>query len=243
MGDGIYKSTDAGATWKNIGLAETGRIGRILIHPTDPQIVVCLRAGPRDGPAAGARRLRTTDGGGTWKRVLFVDANTGCSGISMDAKNPDVLFAGTWQVRMQTHLVESGGPGSGVYLTRDGGATWTKAEGWTAEAAGREGRRGDCAVRLEPRVRADPDAQPGLALAVGRRRRHVEGRELGSDADRPGRLLHPHRGQPGERRRSDRAEQQLPSIDRRRADVPRQPAAAATATTSGWIRATAIATS
>jgi photosystem II stability/assembly factor-like uncharacterized protein len=128
MGDGVYKSTDAGKTWKNIGLVETGRITRILTHPTDSETAYVCALGRTTGPQQERGVFKTADGGSTWKRVLFVDPNTGCSGISMDAKNPDILLAGTWEVKMQTHLFESGGPGSGVYLTRNGGATWTKVK-------------------------------------------------------------------------------------------------------------------
>jgi photosystem II stability/assembly factor-like uncharacterized protein len=126
MGDGIYKSTDAGATWKNVGLRETGRIGRIIVHPTNPNIVFACTLGRATGPQQERGVYRTTDGGATWTRVLFVDENTGCSGLTLDAKNPTVLFAGMWQVVMHTYAMYSGGPSSGVYASRDGGATWTK---------------------------------------------------------------------------------------------------------------------
>jgi photosystem II stability/assembly factor-like uncharacterized protein len=124
MGDGIYKSTDGGATWKNMGLAETGRIGRIIVHPTNPDIVFACALGRATGPQQERGVFRTTDGGASWRRVLFVNEDTGCSGLSMDAKNPDVLAAGTWQVVMHTWAMFSGGPGSGVYKSIDGGATW-----------------------------------------------------------------------------------------------------------------------
>ena len=166
MGDGVYRSSDAGKTWKHVGLTETGRITRIIAHPADAQVAYVCALGRTTGPQQERGVFKTADGGATWKRVLFVDPNTGCSGISMDAKNPDILLAGTWEVKMQTHLFESGGPGSGVYLTRDGGATWTKAKAWNAEAAGRQDRRGDRAVEFEPHVCADPDAESGLPVAV-----------------------------------------------------------------------------
>jgi photosystem II stability/assembly factor-like uncharacterized protein len=126
MGDGIYKSTDAGATWRHMGLAETGRIGRIIVHPTNPDIVFACALGRATGPQEERGVFRTTDGGQTWARVLFVDQNTGCSGMSLDRSNPAVLFAGTWQVVMHTWAMFSGGPGSGVYVSRDTGATWTR---------------------------------------------------------------------------------------------------------------------
>jgi photosystem II stability/assembly factor-like uncharacterized protein len=128
IGDGIYKSDDAGKTWKHMGLDETGRIGRIIVHPTNPDIVFACAAGRLTGPQQERGVYRTTDGGQKWDRVLFVDENTGCSGLSIDAKNPRTLVAGTWQVEMHPWAEISGGPGSGVYVSHDGGATWTRVE-------------------------------------------------------------------------------------------------------------------
>jgi photosystem II stability/assembly factor-like uncharacterized protein len=128
MGDGIYKSIDAGATWRNAGLRETGRIGRIVTHPTNPQIVFVCALGRTNGPQQERGVFRTTNGGDTWDRVLFVNPDTGCSGLSMDARDPNILVAGTWDVVMHTWAMFSGGPGSGVYISRDGGTKWTKAE-------------------------------------------------------------------------------------------------------------------
>ncbi len=126
QGNGIYKSIDAGRTWQHMGLDETGRIGRIVVHPTNPEIVFACALGRMTGPQEERGVFRTTDGGAHWERVLFVDKNTGCSGLSMDAKNPQKLFAGTWQAEMHTYGEFSGGPGSGVYMSRDGGSTWTR---------------------------------------------------------------------------------------------------------------------
>jgi photosystem II stability/assembly factor-like uncharacterized protein len=126
MGDGIYKSTDAGATWKHMGLRETGRIGRIIIHPTNPDIVYVCALGRATGPQQERGVYRTLDGGETWQQTLFVDANTGCSGLTIDPNDSKVLFAGTWQVVMHTWAMYSGGAGSGVYVSRDSGSTWTR---------------------------------------------------------------------------------------------------------------------
>jgi photosystem II stability/assembly factor-like uncharacterized protein len=126
MGDGIYKSTDAGRTWTNVGLRETGRIGRILIHPTNPEVVYACALGRTTGSQEERGVFRTKDGGQTWERVLFVDPDTGCSGLAMDARDPNVMLAGTWQVVMHTWAMFSGGPGSAVYKSTDGGTTWQK---------------------------------------------------------------------------------------------------------------------
>jgi photosystem II stability/assembly factor-like uncharacterized protein len=129
MGDGIYKSVDAGATWQHMGLVETGRIGRIAIHPADPNIVYACAAGRLTGSQQERGVFKTSDGGRTWERTLFVDSNTGCSGLTMDAHDPDTLFAGTWQAEMHTYGMYSGGPGSAVYVTHDAGAHWRRLEG------------------------------------------------------------------------------------------------------------------
>jgi len=125
-GNGVYKSTDAGKTWTHMGLDDTGRIGRMIVHPTNPDIVYVCALGRLTGPQQERGVYRTADGGAHWERVLFADENTGCSGLSMDAKNPLTLFAGMWQAEMHTWGLFSGGPGSGIYVSHDGGANWTR---------------------------------------------------------------------------------------------------------------------
>ncbi|MGH9608110.1 MAG: sialidase [Bryobacteraceae bacterium] len=129
MGDGIYKSTDGGKTWKHMGLEQTGRIGRILINPTNPDIVFACALGRTTGPQQNRGVFRTTDGGQHWKRVLFVDEHTGCSGLTLDPRNPLHMFAGMWQVEMRTYGEFGGGPGSGVYESKDSGTTWKHLTG------------------------------------------------------------------------------------------------------------------
>jgi len=129
MGDGVYKSTDAGATWQHMGLVETGRIGRIVIHPTDANTVYVCALGRVTGPQQERGVYKTTDGGAHWTRSLFADPNTGCSGLVMDPNDPNTLFAGMWQVEMHAWGMFSGGPGSALYVTHDAGAHWTKLEG------------------------------------------------------------------------------------------------------------------
>src|ERR1043166_1598824 len=127
MGDGVYKSTDAGASWTNMGLKETGRIGRILINPTNANNVFVCALGRATGPQQERGVFRTTDGGQTWAKVLFVDENTGCSSLSLDPKNPDTIVAGMWSLVMHTWKIESGGAGSGVFISNDGGTSWKRA--------------------------------------------------------------------------------------------------------------------
>lgn len=129
LGDGIYKSVDGGETWTNMGLGSSGRIGRIVVHPTDPNIVFAAVLGHGYGPQQERGVYRTKDGGKTWERVLFVDENTGASGLAMDPNNPRVLFAGMWTILIKTWGKFSGGPGGGVYVSRDGGDSWSKIEG------------------------------------------------------------------------------------------------------------------
>ncbi|MDE2225667.1 MAG: hypothetical protein KGJ46_10380 [Xanthomonadaceae bacterium] len=126
-GDGVYKSTDAGKTWQHMGLVNTGRIARIAINPKDPGNVLVCAEGRGNSPQQERGVYRTTDGGKTWKRTLFVNEHTGCSGLSMDPGNPDTVLAGTWQVTGRTWAELSGGPGSGVYISHDNGQTWTHA--------------------------------------------------------------------------------------------------------------------
>jgi hypothetical protein len=129
LGDGVYKSTDAGRTWQHMGLDATGHIARIVVDPANANSVyVCAI-----GQAFRAQRERgvfhTTDGGTTWQQVLAVDENTGCSDLAMDPRDPKTLYAGMWQLSIHRYDLHSGGPGSGVYITHDGGATWNKITG------------------------------------------------------------------------------------------------------------------
>ena len=124
MGDGIYKSEDAGKTWKNMGLEKTGRIGRIIVHPTNPNIVYAASLGHTYGPQQERGVYKTSDGGKTWKQVFFADENTGAAELAIDPKNPNRLLVGMWSIHINTWGLKSGGPGGGVYRTLDGGDTW-----------------------------------------------------------------------------------------------------------------------
>ncbi|MEM7312561.1 MAG: glycosyl hydrolase, partial [Planctomycetota bacterium] len=123
-GDGVYKSTDGGQTWKHLGLAATQHIARIVIHPDNPDIVYVAAQGALHAPSSERGIYKTIDGGKSWKRVHFVNPLTGCSEISMDLSNPDVLYATMWEHQRKPWIVISGGEGSGVYKSTDAGETW-----------------------------------------------------------------------------------------------------------------------
>jgi len=129
QGNGVYKSWDGGKTWKNMGLTKSGRISRIVIDPRNPDIVFAGALGHCYGPQPDRGVFRTTDGGQNWEKVLFVNEDTGCSDIVMDPKNPRTLLAGMWPFLIRTWGRWSGGPGGGLYISRDGGTTWEKIKG------------------------------------------------------------------------------------------------------------------
>jgi photosystem II stability/assembly factor-like uncharacterized protein len=125
-GDGVYRSTDAGKTWKKMGLALTRHIAAIRIHPSNPDVVYVAAQGALHGPSEERGIYKSTDGGATWKKILYVDENTGCADLSMDMNNPRILYAAMWDHRRQPWEIRSGGPGSNLYKSTDGGETWTK---------------------------------------------------------------------------------------------------------------------
>jgi len=125
-GDGVYKSTDAGKTWKHIGLKLTRQIAKVVVHPKDANIVYVAAQGSPWAATDERGIYRSTDGGMSWKQVLFVDKNTGASFLTMDPHNPRVLYASMWDHRRKPWTVISGGPGSGLYKTTDGGDNWVE---------------------------------------------------------------------------------------------------------------------
>jgi len=121
---GIWRSDDGGKSWKNIGLKDTRHIIRIAIHPKNPDIVWIAAMGHLFGPNEERGVFKTIDGGKTWKKVLYVNNQTGCSEVAMEPGNPMTLYAGTWRVIRTPHSMESGGDGSGLWKSTDGGETW-----------------------------------------------------------------------------------------------------------------------
>ena len=149
-GDGVYRSTDGGRTWTNVGLRDTRQIGRIRVHPKEADTVYVAALGHAFGKNAERGVFRSRDGGRTWRKVLYVDDTTGAIDIDMDPTNPRVLYAAFWQVVRTPWSLESGGPGSGLYKTTDGGESWKKmaGEGLPKAPWGRVG------VTVSPRTRA-----------------------------------------------------------------------------------------
>lgn len=129
IGKGMYKSTDGGETWRKIGLDNTGRISRVLVHPDNEDVVYVAALGHAYAPQKERGIFKTTDGGETWEQLLFVDENTGASDLVMDPDNSNILFAGMWQLELKTWQRVSGGSGSGIHMSSDGGKTWKKLEG------------------------------------------------------------------------------------------------------------------
>ncbi len=125
-GDGVYKSDDAGKTWKNVGLANTYQIGRVVVHPRNPDIVYVAALGHIFGPNEERGVYRSRDGGKTWQKVLYRDADTGAVDLAMDPGNPNLIYATLWQVRRKPWTFDSGGKGSGIFRSTDGGDTWTE---------------------------------------------------------------------------------------------------------------------
>ena len=139
MGDGVYKSTDAGKTWKHIGLDKTRHISDVIINPTNPDIIFVAAQGAQYGANSERGVYRSIDGGITWEKTLFVNNQTGASDLSMDMKNPSILYAAMWQHRRYPWVMESGGKDSGLYKSTDGGSTWDKMKEGLPKELGKAG--------------------------------------------------------------------------------------------------------
>ncbi|MEM9833254.1 MAG: sialidase [Bacteroidota bacterium] len=129
LGNGMWKTTDGGDHWEHIGLEETGRISRVIVHPTNPDVVYAAALGHSYTPQPERGIFKSTDGGVTWSHVLHVSDSVGASDLVMDPHNPRILFAGMWQLSIRPWTRTSGGPDGGVYRSLDAGETWEKLEG------------------------------------------------------------------------------------------------------------------
>ncbi len=128
-GDGVYKSLDGGKTWKNMGLKQSEHIGKIIVHPENSDIVYVAAQGPLWSEGGDRGLYKTSDGGKTWKSLIEVDEHTGVTDIAIDPRDPDILYAATWQRRRHVWTYISGGPGSALYKSTDGGESWRKVKG------------------------------------------------------------------------------------------------------------------
>jgi len=152
VGRGLFKSLDGGRTWKSMGLERSERIHRILTHPTNPNIVYVGVMGPAWSDGLERGLYRTRDGGRTWDRVLWQNQRTGISEVVMDPANPDKLFAAMWEFRRDPWFLTSGGPGSGLFVTQDGGDSWRQVEADDGIPSGELGRIGLAVAPSNPNV-------------------------------------------------------------------------------------------
>jgi photosystem II stability/assembly factor-like uncharacterized protein len=146
-----YKSIDAGRTWTHLGLEETERIHRVALHPGNAEVAYACALGKTWGENPERGVFKTVDGGKSWEKVLYVDERTGCADLKMDPSNPDKLMAAMWDHRRWPWFFRSGGPGSGLYVTVDGGKNWTKR---TADDGLPEGELGRIGLAFAP---SDPE--------------------------------------------------------------------------------------
>ncbi|HEV2106316.1 MAG TPA: glycosyl hydrolase, partial [Candidatus Eisenbacteria bacterium] len=156
QGDGVYRSDDAGRSWKHVGLEDSRQIAHICVDPRNPDLVYVAALGHLFGPNPERGVYRSRDGGRTWQRILYVSEDVGASDVEMDPSNPRILYAGTWRVRRRPWTFDSGGPGSGLWKSGDGGDTWTLLTDSTktAETGLPKGPLGKVRVSVSP---ARPD--------------------------------------------------------------------------------------
>ena len=173
-GDGVYRSTDAGKSWRHLGLDDTRHIARVRVHPKDPDLVYVAALGHAFGPNEERGVFRSSDGGGTWERVLYKSDGAGAADLSIDPNNPRNMFASIWQARREPHTFTSGGPDSGLHRSTDGGDNWTDISGNRGLPAGPLGRIG---VAVSP-------GKAGRVWAI------VEAEDRGLYRSDDGQLLH-----------------------------------------------------
>ncbi len=161
VGNGVYRSLDGGVTWSHLGLADSERIHRIVLHPSDPDVAWVAALGKTWGEHTERGVFKTIDGGKTWRKVLFVDERTGAADLVADPRNPQKLFAAMWQHRRWPWFFQSGGPGSGVHVSHDGGETWKRL---TPEDGLPEGELGRVGLAIAP---SDPQIVYALVEVEG----------------------------------------------------------------------------
>ncbi|MEZ4588582.1 MAG: hypothetical protein R2909_19560, partial [Gemmatimonadales bacterium] len=152
-GDGVYKSTDGGRTFKNVGLRETHHVSQVLTHPRDPDVAYVAAQGHLWGHTGQRGVFKTSDGGATWRRLtrgLPDDGRTGASDLAMDPSNPEILYAAFWERLREPHRFTSGGPNGGIFKSTDGGTTWRRLE--RGLPSGPTGKIGLAVSRSNPRI-------------------------------------------------------------------------------------------
>ncbi len=233
QGDGVYKTTDAGKTWTHVGLANTEVVSKIRVHPTNPDIVYAAVLGHTYGPNDDRGVFRSKDGGKTWEKVLFRNNKTGAIDLSMDPKNPDVLYAAFWEVYRTSWSMESGGPGGGLFKSTDGGTTWTeltKNPGMPSGLWGRA-RRVGLRRRQQSRLR-DHRKRKRRRLRLRRRGGELEEDQRGSQPAAARVLLHAHHRRPSGQGHRLCPQRPVLQVHRRRQDVPDADSRRRTATTT-----------
>jgi hypothetical protein len=198
-GGGVYKSTDAGLTWTYVGLKETQQIGKVLVHPRDPNTVYVAALGHLWGANPERGVYKTTDGGATWQRVKFVSDRAGFVDLAMDPTNPDVLWAASWERVRGPYFLRSGGPGSGLWKSTDAGRSWSEVSGGGFPAQ-TKGRIGLAIAESDPRTMyamIEADTLPNPRRGPRRARRDRRGvdrpRRAGARAQEPEWALPVHR--------------------------------------------------
>ena len=218
-GDGVYKSGDAGKTWAHVGFRNVDAISKIRIHPTNPDIVYVAAFGLYYGPSEERGVFKSTDGGKTWKRTLFKDPRSGAVDIVIDANNPNVIYAALWEAYRIEYQMSSGGPGSGMYKSTDGGETWTEITRNPGLPSGVVGRIGLANTKADSnRVYALVENENGglfVSDDAG-----ASWKLINSSPRRPPArvLLHPRLRRPEQQGRRLHAEHGAVPIDRRRQD-------------------------
>ena len=219
-GDGVYKSADAGKSWTHVGFSESQAISKIRIHPTNPEIVFVASFGKYGAPSEQRGVFKSIDGGKTWQRKLFRDAQSGAVDIAVDRKNPNVLFAALWEAYRVEYQMSSGGPGSGLFKSVDGGETWTDITRNPGLPAGVVGKIGVSVSGADSnRVYALVENENGGLFVIGRCRRELEARERQPQHSPARVLLHPRRRGSRQPRHRVHAQRCPLQIHRRRQDV------------------------
>ena len=219
-GDGVYRSTDGGRTWRNMGLRDTRHIARVRVHPSDPDVAYVAALGHAFGPNDERGVFRTTDGGETWERVLDRGDRAGAADLCMDPGNPRVLYAATWETLRQPWSFTSGGPGSGIFRSTDGGDTW---DDLTCNRGLPEGVKGRIGVAVSPampgRVWAIVEAEGGRAVPLRRRWRDVAASHRRREPDAAALVLQPRVRRPAGREHGVGAQPEGVEVDGRREHV------------------------